>query len=277
MKHPIILDACNLINMLRIEDEGEYLSKALRELDIHLSQVVYQEVQQRILKNPLDKEQRKHISALLPFFEDYIVWDFENLIADSLYYEELHQFSSHIKKDNGELHSSLLALYLSRSKKSRLYFYTDDFPAKLQFAPYFAFQQIGTIGDSVDLLLFLYWVRDDFKLGQLKKYLYDLYTEYVRALKDFSEQMEKKGEEWMIKYRRDKSFQENFRLLRNGYLNFNFENLDKAIAYFKANKRKYNEIVELLDQFPAIDNETQLTLKIKETMDHLSNYKIYKS
>lgn len=57
MKHPIVLDACTLINILRIEDEGEYLSKALRELDIHLSQVVYQEVKKCIDKNPLDKEQ----------------------------------------------------------------------------------------------------------------------------------------------------------------------------------------------------------------------------
>lgn len=277
MKHPIVLDACTLINMLRIEDEGEYLSKALRGLDIHLSQVVYQEVEQCIFKNPLDKEQREHISQMLSSFNCYIVRNFEHAIPDDTFYDELRRFSSHIKKDNGELHSSLLALYLSRSKKSRLYFYTDDFPAKLQFTPYFSFQQIGMIGDSVDLLLFLYWVRGDFTLIQLKKYLQDLYAEYAGGLKNFRDQIEKRAEGWTMKYKRDKYFQENFRLLRDGYLNCNFKNLNAAIVYFRKEKKKYSEIVEWINHFPAIDQETELILKIRETMDHLSNYKIYKS
>lgn len=277
MKHPIVLDACTLINILRIEDEGEYLFKALRELDIHLSQVVYQEVEQCIFKNPLDEEQQEHISQMLSSFSHYVFWNFENAIADDMFYDELRRFASHSKKDNGELHSSLLALYLSRLKKSRLYFYTDDFPAKRQFTPYFSFQQIGMIGDSVDLLLFLYWVRSDFKLDWLKKYLQDLYAEYAGGLKDFSDQMEKHVQKWNMKYRRDKYFQEKFSLLRQGYLNYNFKDLNTAIVYFKTEKKKYSEIVELINHFPAIDQETELIIKIRETLDYLSAYKIYKS
>lgn len=214
---------------------------------------------------------------MLSFFSSYIVRDFENAISDDTFYDELRQYSSHNKKDNGELHSSLLALYLSRFKRSRLYFYTDDFPAKEQFVPYFAFQQIGTIGDSVDLLLFLYWVREDFKFDYLRKYLWDLCAEYRRSLKNFCDDIEKNIQDWQVKYRRDKYFQENLKLMKQGYLKHDFKKLHEAIAYFKNNRKKYSEIIKIIDSYPGIDQETELTRKIKMTLDNLSKYKIYKS
>ena len=70
--------------------------------------------------------------------------------------ELVREISNYSKRANGELYSSALSLYLSRMEMEKVLFYTDDFPAKSDFRSCFECQQMGFIGDTVDLLVFLH-------------------------------------------------------------------------------------------------------------------------
>lgn len=59
MKHPVILDACTIINLLRIDEEDEFLFKSLMSLDLNIASIVYEEVNDNIKKNSLSDEQKK--------------------------------------------------------------------------------------------------------------------------------------------------------------------------------------------------------------------------
>lgn len=179
MKHPVVLDACTIINLLRI-DEDEFLFRLLCSLRLYVADLVNQEIMKNIFHNELSEEQRTYISGVLPQLQSK--WNSFNqtmdLIDTDFYEKNIKKFTRHTKKINGELQSSILSLCLSRKYHSRVFFYTDDFPAKEQFKNFFEFQQIGSIGDSVDLLIFLYWNSPDFSDKKLERFLHDLFAEY---------------------------------------------------------------------------------------------------
>lgn len=270
---PVVLDTCTIINLLRIDEDDEFLFKKLKNLNINISDSVYNEAQKNTNKKPLTKEQKDYITQQLPFFAKCIINPDKKFKDD--YFTELKQFCNY-SKENGELHSTLLSLHLCREEGSRLFFYTDDFPAKRQFAHYFSYQQIGSIGDSVDLLLFLYWSVSDFKEKQLNKYLQNLYSEYATPLKKFSNEIIINKDSWLKLNPRDIKLRENLLKIEQGYSDLNFIILNEGIEFFKTNKGKYKYINDLIDEYPDIDTESEITVKIKDIRDKLNNYKICK-
>ncbi|KAA6336917.1 hypothetical protein EZS27_014959 [termite gut metagenome] len=270
---PIVLDACTIINLLRIDEDDEFLLKNLKDLNLSISECVYNEVQKNANKNPLTKEQQDYITQQLPFFVTHIINPDDNLKKD--YFDELKKFCN-CTKDNGELHSALLSLHLCRKEGARLFFYTDDFPAKRQLSPYFIYQQIGAIGDSVDLLLFLFWSVSEFNDKQLKKYLQNLYSEYAIPLKTFLDKIETNKDAWLKAKPRDKKLRENLQKIAIGYSKLDFDTLTEAITFFKTNKTKYQGIYAIIKQHDCIDTETELTVKIKDVLSKMNNFKICK-
>lgn len=275
MKHPVILDACTIINLLRI-DEDEFLFKSIISLDLNIASTVYQEVSININKNSLSKEQKKNIEQAIPSFlkvskkEDAIINDISQEVFD-----KLCQFTFHNKKYNGELLSSALSLCISREKNSRVYFYTDDFPAKKQFSPYFSYQQIGVIGDSVDLLLFLYWTKSDFSKKRLLKYLQDLKSEYNTPLKQLINKIQTKKDSFSNKENKDTSLIVNVNKILDGYFKSNAQLMNEGIIFFNSSK-KYYAIKDIIKQFPNIDNECILSKKVRYTIQFLSSFEIFK-
>ena len=179
MKNPItcILDACTAINLIHI-DQDEYLIKKLKEIDIYISEKVFEEIRknayvkfERFRKEPSSRKEdiksmKEEIDAKVSIFRAY---QFYNHIIEKDYDDELikHvQNATNYSLDNGEFRSTVLALYISRFKPSsikpedfypvKLFFHTDDSPAKAEFEDYFKHQQIGYIEDTVDLLILLY-------------------------------------------------------------------------------------------------------------------------
>lgn len=276
MKHPVILDACTIINLLRIDGEDEFLFRTLKSLNLNIANIVYEEVNNNIRKNSLSEEQIKHIEQIIPLFLSFSRKD-EDIIKDvsQNIFDELCTFANHKKKYNGELLSSALSLCISREENSKVYFYTDDFPAREQFAPYFSFQQIGVIGDSVDLLLFLYWTKSDFDDKYLKKCLQDLKSEYNIPLKQLVGRIQTKKDSFSRKNNLDKKLIENVDKILTGYLRSDPKLMLDGIFFFRGSN-KYPEIKDIIKFFPDIDKECLLSKKVQNIMQSLSIYNILK-
>lgn len=272
-----VLDACTIINLLRIDNDN-YLSNILiSDLSLNIAQIVYDEIRKNIKKNPLDDESQKRIDMLLPSFIMKINKDIE--IPKDLnteYYDELIQFSKHKKKKNGELVSSALSLILCRENNSKVLFYTDDFPAKEQFAQYFEYQQIGYIGDSVDLLLWWFCSQPNFTLIYLKEYLTRLRGEYNTDLVNFCKAFENLSNSLTTKERKDKNLFNNIQNIVNGYYH-NHDNMLKGIYYFSENK-KYDQVNCIIDKYDVTQliSTPLITKKINNVLEYLDKYHIFK-
>jgi hypothetical protein len=275
IKHYVILDACTLINLLRI-DQDEFLLNSLKVLELNITSKVYNEVKNNIKKNYLSNEQIKHIDQVIPQLLLYCHKDeviIENISPEFL--NQIRHFSQHRKQDNGELISSALSLYLSRDKRSKVFFYTDDFPAKNQFEPFFNYQQIGAIGDSVDLLLFMYWIKSDFDFKRLKGYLQDLKSEYNQPLKQFISKIQSKKDLFTRKENKNKELVENVNKILKGYEANNIKLLLEGVNFFNST-RKYTAIKKIVVGYPNLSKESLLANKIQGTLEYLSSYKIFK-
>lgn len=276
MKHSIILDACTIINLLRIDGEDEFIFKSLKNLDLNIANIVYEEVNNNVRKNPLSEEQKKYIEQRIPQFLPFSRSTNE-IIKDITqeFFGHVRKFTNHTKKENGELISSVLSLCICREKNSKVYFYTDDFPAKIKFAPFFAFQQIGVIGDSIDLLLFLYWSKSDFNEKSLRKYLQDLKSEYNTPLKQLVSKIQTKQDSFSVRDKKDRNLSENIHKIISGYWDTNSKLMNEGILFFTNNNR-YPELKSIINQFPDIDKECLLSQKVKDTLQSLTLNKIFK-
>lgn len=276
MKHPAILDACTIINLLRIDGEDEFLFKSLKLLDLNIASIVYEEVTKNVRKNPLSEEQKKYIDQripqLLPFTRrnDEIIKD---ITPD--FFEMVRKFTNHKKKDNGELISSVLSLCVSRENNSKVCFYTDDFPAKEQFASFFDFQQIGVIGDSIDLLLFLYWSKSDFDVECLRKFLQDLKSEYNLPLKEFANKIQSRKDSLSSNCKRDKKLIENIDKVLSGYWNSDPELFNEGFLFLN-DTCKYPDIKRITNQYPDISRDSKLAKKVQSTISYLTSCSIFK-
>lgn len=269
---PVILDTCSILNLLRIDDDDEFLYKKLSSLNICICDYVYDEAYKNIGKEGFDEEQREYIRMQMPKFAKYI--KHPNKEFKTVYTEEIKRFCNY-HKDNGEFYSTLLSLYICREEGCRTFFYTDDFPAKDAFANYFLFQQIGSIGDSVDLLLFLYWANKDFKKTQLQKYFRELYLSYSIPFKRLLEKIHENKDKWIHDRLQDQNFQKNINLLEEGLNNIDLQKIQDVILFFNSNKKKYKEINSLLETFYVIESKAAIAKKIEYIIKNIKDYKIY--
>lgn len=178
MNNVVVLDACTIVNLARI-DEGFFLEDKVRALKPYAVEKVIEEVKDRYVPPSSTSTRKLHQVPYwggLTRLEDKNVEDIADLVRDFLNYQ---------KKPNGELYSAALSLFLSRVEGEKVLFYTDDYPAKREFTSCFDFQQTGYIGDTVDLLVFLYWLspQGQFSKDELEKYLTALRGEYVSKVK----------------------------------------------------------------------------------------------
>lgn len=178
MNNVVVLDACTIVNLARI-DEGNFLEDKVRALKPYAVEKVIGEVKDRYVPPCSTSTRKLHLAPYwggLSRFEDKDVEDMADAVRTFLNYQ---------KKPNGELYSAALSLFLSRVLGEKVLFYTDDYPAKHEFTSYFDFQQTGFIGDTVDLLVFMYWLspQGQFSKDELEKYLTALRGEYLSKVK----------------------------------------------------------------------------------------------
>lgn len=292
-----LLDACTAINLIHI-DEDDILLQKLKSLDIYVNDTVFTEIKHNVYgrlsnfsiskyskKEDVD-DLREIINQRLVFFQGRK--NDNNELLNELgehYFEKIKEITNYKKRANGELCSVAYALYLSRFNERKVFFYTDDIPAKDYFTPFFDYQQIGHIKDTVDLLILLYWLDEKFSTKQLKDFLSELHSQYATDVK----LLEKTLESFQIEnvnatYRKSyKDVCEKLSLLIYKLREFKFDGLNDIKLFFENKRAKHSTINEILDQFSivfeldnyGIKNENLLE-KIKRTIDNLDSYKIHK-
>lgn len=274
MEMPVVIDACTIINLLRIDDEDNFLYKYLTSLDVHMASTVYEEIKNNIFRNAIDVTVEKRINVLLPSLPLKIKLHNDTEITNDIgdeYYKKICSFLGHTKKFNGELISSVLALTLSRTEESKVCFFTDDFPAKEEFSQFFAIQQIGFIEDSIDLLLMLHWLKENFTKPKLITVLSDLRAEYNRIQKSF---IEKIGEIKSNFIKKPK-----IRRIIEGLEN-SFYNKRDEIEYRKClvELEKINDktIKNCLSSFPNLSKQPEIVDKIDMTLNEIEKLYVYK-
>lgn len=290
-----ILDACSVINLVHI-DEDEFLKKKVDKFDIRINELVFEEINKNIykrlelirLRKQADTQEinniRKYIDIQLGYFRNKKTLNsliFKEVGDD--YFDKINEITEHSKKHNGELHSTALALYLSRSESKKIYFYTDDFPAKDEFSPFFEFQQIGQIKDSVDFLLLLFWIDESFNEAELDKFLSKLFSEYATEVsfleKELKNYKETNIDANYIKSKPKESI-ENLNKLIYKLSIHDFSNITIHKDYFNQNKLKFKTINDILNKYDSVfelqTTSNDILKKISSYRKQLKNKKIYK-
>lgn len=288
-----ILDACSVINIIHI-DEDDFLQKKIERLDVKINELVFKEINSNVYRklNLIDKRKSpdssttkdliKKIEVQLTYFRSKIKLN-EDLFKDfgDDYFERIGEIIGYVKP-NGELHSTALALYLSRIESKKVFFYTDDYPAKNEFSNFFELQQIGQIKDSVDLLVLLFWLDDKFSERQLLNLLSKLFSEYAIEVsfleKELKSYLENNVDATFI--RNNPGVRENLRGLIDKLSNHDFSKIIEHREFFELKKQKCKIIYDIINKYSTVFNlqntSTDILLKIKDLEEKLKTKKIYK-
>lgn len=284
-----ILDACSVINLIHI-DEDDFLLKKLNEfIEYYLCETVFNEVsanvytkinrlrKQKKIKPDEAKERKQEINIILSNYrqkqkrDSKIKKDFG---AD--FFNTVENLTNYSEK-NGEFYSTALALYISRFKEidetnyigTKVFFHTDDYPAKDYFSSFFLDQQIGYIEDTADLLVLLYRLDDNFTLNQLDKYLSNLFSEYASEVIALQKRLQSIKSDLNLKQRRNKEFITNLDSLIYKLSQFKFSGLQETANFFMRKKKNYPKVNEAINHYKMVldleSNSTGLLQKIRQT------------
>lgn len=288
-----ILDACSVINLIHI-DEDDFLQKKIEKLDIRINELVFKEIKSNIYNklNLIDKRKSpdstntkdsiKKIEIQLTYFRSKIKLN-EDLFKDfgDDYFQRIGEITGY-EKSNGELHSTALALYLSRIESKKIFFYTDDYPAKNEFSNFFEFQQIGQIKDSVDLLVLLFWLDEKFSKKQLLKFLSKLFSEYAIEVsfleKELKSYLENSVDANFI--RNNPGAHENLKKLIYKLSNHDFSNILFHKEFFELKNQKYKIINDIINKYNTVfdlqNTSMDILVKIKSLEENLKTKNVYK-
>ena len=268
------MDACTLINIFRI-DEDEILCSHLQSYNIKIAEIVLDEVKNNIFKNGWTKEINDRIDKSLPYLmlcvkhTDEIVSNIKEENCD-----EIKEFTHHYKSD-GEFYSLLLSLYLSRYEMTHINLYTDDKPATDQFSEYFIFQQLGLLGDSIDLILYMFCHSDSNKFSEnsLKRFLENLKSEYNIRERQFVTCIE----EYRSKISNSKSNKDIIKALDGVIYNYhkgNYEKMYKAIEDLGRFQKK--DLRHAIRKYHPEPSSLYIIHKINMILSTMAKYKIFK-
>lgn len=270
MNSILVLDACTIVNLARI-DEDDFLEDKVKALKAYAVAFVLDEVKKRYV--PSDKTSKRQI-FLVPYWGG--LTRIENKDVEELV-ESVRTVSGYSQRPNGELYSTALSLYLSRMEGEKVLFFTDDFPAKADFNSCFEFQQIGYIGDSVDLLVTLYWLspKGQFTKDELEKYLTALRGEYASRVKELQNKIDHYASTLTTskkELRRKYEMEGLSNALKSGQPLT--DTISKCEKFFESDKstlgKQINKILRDFKDYPEIVE------KVGRTVQYIDRYGIYK-
>jgi len=253
-----ILDACTVINLIHIDDDNELLISSLSSLDIYISEKVFKEVNQNVYDKieKLRKNEKprvidiklikKAIDQKLSVFRGNQVLD-DEIEKDfgKNYFSQIKDLTNY-QKLNGEFYSTALAIYLSRLNDVKVFFHTDDTPAREEFKLLFKHQQIGYIEDTADLLVLLSRISNKISPSVLDNALSDLASEYATEVTI----LEKKLKSYQMPakdIRRMKFIKSKLDLLINKLSAHDFSGIGELYDFFKKNKSKCPQVYDHID------------------------------
>jgi hypothetical protein len=273
-----ILDACSIINLLHI-DEDEFLLKKLEKLCVRITPEVFKEVKNNAYKkvNSLPsgkKKYRKYLDTQIARFRAFLCLEKDFLTSD----EELKKLTGYSKK-NGEFQSTRLAFSISRFNEMKVFFVTDDYPAKQYFQPIFQFHQVGYIEDSVDLLTLLFWLNEDFKRIKFSNFLSKLFSEYASKLNEFLGKLRSCQLDFPKNHIRNPLRNKLIKLIDN-IEKYNFEKISSLWDDIEnSSKKTFPKLFKILNAYKFIleleTTSTNLLTKIKNCMNQIEHKPIY--
>ncbi len=274
-----ILDTCTINNLLQVDltcndDECEleynYLSKINKQFEIKLPQKNYDELKNTFTKNFSDgkkiKYLRDYITKYIPAYLDTV---------DKSDYDSSLEFIKKIcpkykDEDNGELHSTVYALYLNRYKKSlafQTYFITDDDEAIQDFKAVFKNNYLGEIFMTIDLLLILS-IYEIISHKNVMDFAHDLKKQYIQSYSELIYEIE-------LLQKTDLKAQESSFLtkLYENIEKLNFDNIkvDMKHSLYKNIKNKQKSIDILLNKLLS-ENLKKVDILEKKVSEIKSKY-----
>ena len=261
MSQPIVLDACTIINLLRIDDEeDEFLYKHIIAQNLHIAEKVHVEVRNNYSKNQLSQKQNNYISRCVVDLLNHLCQTGgyhrdDDIIKDlsKQLFVEISNYTGHIK-ENGELYSTALSLIVSRYETEKVLFCTDDVPATNILSRYFQFQQIGSIMDTVDLLVYLYWSSSDFDRKLFDRYLSKLWADVNQPLKLFVDEIQKLKDSFSLADNKDKLLRMNVDRIIRGYYQYDGSQIIDAVTCLKKNKTG-TKVANTIERFSHVNIE----------------------
>ena len=192
-----ILDTCTINNLLQVDlinnDEDEYyleydyLSMICKQFKIKLPQKNYNELKDTFAKNFSD-------GGKIKFIRNYMSRNIYSYLdhANNIDFNSSLAFiksicPKYLNEDNGELHSTAYALYLSRYNTKNLafqtYFVTDDDEAIQDFKSIFRINFLGEILTTIDLLLILS-IYEVISYKNVMDFAHNLKKQYIKNYND---------------------------------------------------------------------------------------------
>ena len=176
----IVLDACTIINLLRIDDDNHFLFELLLKIasqnSLFISEEVLEETSRNKFCNDLSDAKKKQINQVLPQLqkfkkENQYIQGYGDIVSF------VRKYVNYEKRYNGELSSAILCVILSMETSNHIAFVTDDYPAKHAFQNLFSFLHFGHIEDTVDFLISLYKSQSSLKFNR------NMLIEFISRLK----------------------------------------------------------------------------------------------
>lgn len=277
MLNTIVLDACTIINFLRIDDEDGFLMKRLfsmvSAINCAIAEEVLGEARINAKRNKIDIEREAYIDQMLPRLNSYQCLNSKILEKEAMWHY-VSTASNHHKKINGELYSAALCLKRSREEGLRSIFFTDDLPAQDEFREIFELQQIGYITDTAHLLIYLFVNSNvnEFPLRKLKEFLFNLRNEYNRDTKMMVDIAEKCREKCNMK--RKKDYYIALGQLVSGFYRQNDKIFREGIKYIESKPGEFKELDKLITSV-SMANNMEVVQRISKVIESVDKYPIF--
>ena len=277
MKPIVILDACTILNLLRIDDETDFLLKQLKAWTICLPQTVFNETKLHVRSDFYPPEKNDHILVVINTEFDQrktLDADIKNDLDEE--FERLLTFSKHDKRENGELYCVALALIKSRWEEEAVTIYTDDYKATEEFRDFYRHHRIGDIGDTLDLLTMLFWTTPEstFQRTAYHSFLENLRAEYCHQLKDVTESVEAYLEKQKKNRCSDRNLLENLGKIVAGYRRSDMIQMESGIRFFLEGK-KYSDVKNIVTGVDVGNLNRQME-RITQHLKRMKEYPIFK-
>lgn len=275
----VVLDACTILNLLRIDDEdSDFLLKLIKNWRVCLPETVFKEIKLHVRSDFYTKEKNDHILIVINRVFDHrktLDNDIKKDLGDVVF-ERIIKFSGHNKRENGELYCVALALVKSREEEELVTVYTDDYKAIEEFRELCRYHRIGEWGDTLDLLTLLYWLTPEtvFQYGLYYTFLENLRAEYNHQLKDIAETVEAYLEQKKKDRGNDKNLMENLSKIVAGYRYSDVDLMHAGVRYFQEGS-KYKEVKKMVENVD-VKNVNRQTVRITEHLRRLKDFPIFR-
>lgn len=275
----VVLDACTILNLLRIDDEdSDFLLKLIGNWRVCLPETVFKETKLHVRSDYYTKEKNDHILIAVNQHFDHRKTP-DSVIKRDLSEEEFRrviEFSCHNKRENGELYCVALAMVKSREEEEMVAIYTDDYKAIDEFRELCRYHRFGEFGDTLELLTLLYWLTPDqvFQYSRYYSFLENLRAEYNHQMKDLTDAIESYLEREKKNHCNDRSLLENLGKIVVGYRRSDVAQMDAGVRFFQEGS-KYKDVRKMVENVD-MNNVNRQMKRITEHLRRLKDYPVFK-